>query len=267
MIAFRGQKKVEPRPDWSRLGVNSKFPTSIPAPFIREFSPGTARPFSHCMLGNPDSGIGESFGWTGGPSGSRKHFACGIQNPGLWNPEYSSRNSESKFGLQILESSTWNGASTAWNPESKVVLDFLSSPANGNEQCRIQGKARGPPPLFLDQTEARRADKIIFWDHSPPFFSGSGWPPPPPPYLKVWIRHWWKQHQKSRFCPTRNLTGTICYWSVILRRFSVVSNSAKRDANGFFKVLLLSSHLLNSWHLVRKSKFGTCAVTGYCSIY
>ena len=46
----------------------------------------------------------------------------------------------------------------------------------------------GPgPPLFLDQTEARRAKKIFLED-----------PPPPPsqslddrvlPYLKVWIRH------------------------------------------------------------------------------
>ena len=50
--------------------------------------------------------------------------------------------------------------------------------------------------------------------------------------------------KKSRFRPNRNLTGTIYHWSVILRSFSVVLNSAKRDANGFFKVLLLSSHLL-----------------------
>ena len=71
--------------------------------------------------------------------------------------------------------------------------------------------------------------------------------------------------KKSRFCPNRNLTGTIYHWSVILRSFSVVLNSAKRDANGFFKVLLLSSHLLISRHPVRKSKFGACAVTGYCS--
>ena len=70
--------------------------------------------------------------------------------------------------------------------------------------------------------------------------------------------------KKSRFRPNRNLTGTIYHWSVILRSFSVVLNSAKRDANGFFKVLLLSLHLLISWHLVRKSKFGACAVTGYC---
>ena len=33
----------------------------------------------------------------------------------------------------------------------------------------------------------------------------------------------------------------------------------------FFKVLLLSSHLLILRHPVRKSKFGACAVPGYCS--
>ena len=70
--------------------------------------------------------------------------------------------------------------------------------------------------------------------------------------------------KKSRFRPNRNLTGTIYHWSVILRRFSVVLNSAKRDANGFFKVLVLSSHLLISRRPVRKSKFGACAATGYC---
>ena len=70
--------------------------------------------------------------------------------------------------------------------------------------------------------------------------------------------------KKSRFRPNRNLTGTIYHWSVILRSFSVVLNSAKRDANGFFKVLLLSSHLLISRHPVGKSKFGACAVMGYC---
>ena len=70
--------------------------------------------------------------------------------------------------------------------------------------------------------------------------------------------------KKSRFRPNRNLTGTIYHWSVILRRFSAVLNSAKRDANGFFKVLLLSSYLLISRHPVRKSKFGACAVMRYC---
>ena len=48
-------------------------------------------------------------------------------------------------------------------------------------QWRIQGRgpgARGPAPsLFLDQTEARRAEKIVVGDH--PLLS----------YLKVWVRH------------------------------------------------------------------------------
>ena len=46
-----------------------------------------------------------------------------------------------------------------------------------------------PPPLFLDQTAARRAEKDFFCDRSPYL---RGWltapHPPPPPYLKVWIR-------------------------------------------------------------------------------
>ena len=34
MVSFRGQKKLGPRPDRSPQGFNSKFPTSIPTPFI-----------------------------------------------------------------------------------------------------------------------------------------------------------------------------------------------------------------------------------------
>ena len=52
------------------------------------------------------------------------------------------------------------------------------------------GVSRGapPPPLFLDETEARRAENIFFLNHPPPpLISGSGWPGPP--YLKVWICH------------------------------------------------------------------------------
>ena len=43
-------------------------------------------------------------------------------------------------------------------------------------QWRIQGRGQGdvPPPLFLDQTEARGAEKNFFGD-------------PPPPYLRVWM--------------------------------------------------------------------------------
>ena len=39
MVSFRGQKKLEPRPDRSPLGFNSKFPTSIPTPFICRVPP------------------------------------------------------------------------------------------------------------------------------------------------------------------------------------------------------------------------------------
>ena len=56
----------------------------------------------------------------------------------------------------------------------------------------IRGRSRGGPPLYLDQTEARRAGKRFFWDR-PPFILGSGlgsgWPPHPPPSLKVWIHY------------------------------------------------------------------------------
>ena len=33
-------------------------------------------------------------------SGIHEIFTCGIWNPGLWDPEYSSRNSESHQGLE-----------------------------------------------------------------------------------------------------------------------------------------------------------------------
>ena len=57
-------------------------------------------------------------------SGNWEIFACGIRNPGLWNPEYRIRNPtidwnpESKFHWQKIE--------ITWNPESKAVVDSLS---------------------------------------------------------------------------------------------------------------------------------------------
>ena len=68
-------------------------------------------------------------------SGIWESLACEIQDPGLWNPEHSSKNpksvfkdwnAESKFLSQRLECSTWNLESPAWNPESKTVLDSLT---------------------------------------------------------------------------------------------------------------------------------------------
>ena len=51
-----------------------------------------------------------------------------------------------------------------------------------------RGSRGGPLPLLvLDQTEARRAEKIVYGDRPPPpppLISGSGsLPPPPPPPL------------------------------------------------------------------------------------
>ena len=51
-----------------------------------------------------------------------------------------------------------------------------------------RGGAGGPPPLVLDQTEARRAEKMFCWDR-PPLLS-QGLMTGPSSYLKVWIRHW-----------------------------------------------------------------------------
>ena len=53
--------------------------------------------------------------------------------------------------------------------------------------CRNCWQASGgsrvspPSPLFLDQTEARRAEKIYCDRPPPPLIPGSGWSPPPPP--------------------------------------------------------------------------------------
>ena len=44
-------------------------------------------------------------------------------------------------------------------------------------------------PLFLDQTEARRAQKNFF-ETGPLLSKGLDDRLPPSPYLKAWIRHW-----------------------------------------------------------------------------
>ena len=44
-----------------------------------------------------------------------------------------------------------------------------------------------PPPLFLDQNEAQRGNKIFFRDRTPPYLRV--WMTAPPSYLKVWIHH------------------------------------------------------------------------------
>ena len=52
----------------------------------------------------------------------------------------------------------------------------------------VMGLGEGHP-LFLDQTEARRAEKNFFGDR-PPLPEGLDDRLPPPHYLKVWVHHW-----------------------------------------------------------------------------
>ena len=50
----------------------------------------------------------------------------------------------------------------------------------------------GLPPVFLNQTEARRADEFFFLRPAlpPPYLRVWMTAPPSPPYLTVWIHHW-----------------------------------------------------------------------------
>ena len=73
-----------------------------------------------------------------------------------------------------------------------------------------RGSRGGPLPLLvLDQTEARRAEKIVYGDRPPPPPLSQGLdlfplpPPPPPRYLKVWIHHW-LTHKNGDFGPKRS---------------------------------------------------------------
>ena len=53
--------------------------------------------------------------------------------------------------------------------------------------------------------------------------------------------------------------------TTIITRFTRKSNSTEEDVTGFSSPYLYSRVALNSGHPVQKSKFGACAVTGYCS--
>ena len=45
------------------------------------------------------------------------------------------------------------------------------------------------PPLFLDQTEVRKAEKKFWRPGLPSPYLRVWMTTPPPPFLKVWIRH------------------------------------------------------------------------------
>ena len=85
-----------------------------------------------------------------------------------------------------------------------VVLDYTGHSLKKNQYvstsskvqlCKHSGGSRGgarrgpPTPLHLDQTEARRAEKIFFGGPPPPPPSQDLDDWPLPPYWKIWIRH------------------------------------------------------------------------------
>ena len=65
-----------------------------------------------------------------------------------------------------------------------LVLRTSPLPSGGSRGENRGGQA----PLFLDQTEARRAEKYFFRDFPPSLFQALDDRPPPPPYLKVCFR-------------------------------------------------------------------------------
>ena len=73
---------------------------------------------------------------------------------------------------------------------TKEVLSII--PASGRSRGGSWGARHPPPPLFLNQTEAK---KYFFGDQAPaPLSKGrddrTSPPLSPSPFLKVWIRHY-----------------------------------------------------------------------------
>ena len=81
------------------------------------------------------------------------------------------------LGIQVLqkkknqEPSTWKPESTEWSPEFKI---------SGGSRRGARGTR---PPLFLHQTEARRAEKKIFVRPGPSFCQGLDNRTPPSPFI------------------------------------------------------------------------------------
>ena len=72
-----------------------------------------------------------------------------------------------------------------------------------------RGGARPLSPLFLDQTEARRAEKIYCDRPPPPLISGSGWSPPPPPPPPPLI---WRSESATTGSARYPLVGLLYLW-------------------------------------------------------
>ena len=79
------------------------------------------------------------------------------------------------------------------NTSEKLNEDLKTVSTNNADQLttqwRIQGRGQGAraPPLFLAQTEARRAEKNFVLETARPTSLSKGLDDRGPPYLKVWI--------------------------------------------------------------------------------
>ena len=120
----------------------------------------------------------------------------GFRTPGrgpgslcLRDPDFQLWKPKSKFHWQRIR----NPAPGIWNPCRGIPNPRL--PYLGLVRCYSRDNFAvadpgGAPPLILDQTEARKAEKKFFVWPGLPLLDGSPPPPTPqPPYLKVWIRH------------------------------------------------------------------------------
>ena len=104
---------------------------------------------------------------------------------------------------------SWYNVSVQWklkllNFLVESVLMWVKKPCSGGSKGGARGPGSPPPPtLFLDQNEARRAEKIFFFETGPRpylrFWMTS--PTPHPPYLKVWIRQCLEQTEKNWAVP------------------------------------------------------------------
>ena len=91
----------------------------------------------------------------------------------------------------------------------------------------IQGvRAPRGSPIFLDQTESRRAEKNLFRDR-PPYLSVGrvGMIAPPPPYLTVWKRHWcWLMLRTNTTIRTWSITSHLNRTSLVTKGFTLWHN-------------------------------------------
>ena len=124
----------------------------------------------------------------------------------------NSQPTSSSWLVKGVRSRTQRGVAWVW----VMVHDALLR--KKTVQSRIQGRGPGGPglPLFLDQNEAPRTEKKLFWGRPPtPYLRVWMTPPPPPPPLsgglnpplRYWhgveiteVRNWQDCREKGQWC-------------------------------------------------------------------